>query len=146
MSTTRAQRGPHAALVVFVILLVEAASIAHPPAVGARYSATASGPGTARAATEPPTPAPTVVSSSVQGVTCVVQLSWSGPPTGEQYAIQRINGATTTVVALGTVAGTTTDSILVSALVGPPHYTTQAIWTADPLWTSTSPPATASGC
>jgi hypothetical protein len=147
MSTTRAHRHAGALVTILLLLVVEAASAAHAPLASALYTASPAGSGRAKAATLPVPPAPTITSVGVQAGSCVVQLSWTAPPPGEQYTIQRTNGSTTTTIAgPTTTAGTATDTILVALLLGSPEYTTKATWAADPLWTITSPPATASGC
>jgi hypothetical protein len=147
MSTTRAHRHAGALVTVLFVLVIEAASAAHAPLASARYTASPAGSGRAKAAALPVPPAPTITSVVVQVGNCVVQVSWTAPPPGEQYTIQRTNGSTTSTIAgPTTTAGTATDTILVAQLLGTPHYTAKATWAADPLWTITSPPATASGC
>jgi hypothetical protein len=147
MSTPRAHRHAGALVSILVLLVIEATSAARAPLAAALYTASSAGSGHAKAATLPVPPAPTITSVGVQGVSCVVHLSWTAPPQGEQYTIQRTNGSTTTTITgPTTTAGTATDTILVSLLVGNPQYTTKATWTTDSLWTITSLPATASGC
>ncbi len=147
MSTTRAHRPAGALVTVLLVLAVEAMSASHPPTAAALYAASPAGSGRAKAATLPVPPAPTITSVGVQLGSCVVQLSWTAPPPGEQYTIRRTNGSTTTTIAgPTTTAGTATDTILVAALLGNPQYTTKATWGTDPLWTVTSTPATAVGC
>jgi hypothetical protein len=147
MVPVHTRRRTTALAAIVIILVVEMVSITHRDDAGALYTATASGTATARAATLPLPPAPTITSSGVQALACVVHLSWAAPPAGEQYTILRTNGAnTTTVAGPTTTAGTVTDTILVALLLGAPHYTTRATWVANPLWTTTSAQATATGC
>lgn len=147
MSTGSARRHTRALVAIALVLIIEAASVAHAPPGFALYTANAAGSGNAKAATLPVPPAPTIISVGVQLITCVVRLSWPAPPQGEQYTIQRTHGSTTTTIAgPTTTAGTATDSILVVLLLGDRFYTIKATWATDPLWTTTSPPVTVSGC
>ena len=77
----------------------------------------------------------------VNGLFCIVQLTWTATPNGEQYVIQRTNGSTTTTTLAGptTAAGTTTDTVALALLLGKPSYATKASWVLGPLWTVTSP-------
>ncbi len=113
------------------------------------YGARGVGSAGAKAASLHVPPAPAIGSTTGLALACLVGLSWSAPPAGEQYTIRRTIGATTVVVAGPTAtSGSTTDSVLLTQLGAGkvPSYTTTAHWVTAPAWTRVSPTATASGC
>jgi hypothetical protein len=77
MSTPRAQRSAATFVAVLLALVTEAAAAGRAPAAYARYTASQIGTRSAKAATLPVPPAPTITSVGIRGATCVVQLSWT---------------------------------------------------------------------
>jgi hypothetical protein len=137
-------RGARRAIAVIAASAVMTVAL---PSAGALYSSQGSGSGRARAATLPTPAPPTITGVGIVLLACVVQLSWTAPPAGEQYTIVRTIGTTTTTVFGPTsTAGSTTDSILLAIITGEPTYRIVATWAANPLWTVSSSAVPASGC
>lgn len=131
------------AIVMVPLLTMSAQSFAAYSALGAGHSADG-------AATLLVPPSPTITSTtSVLGTSCLIGLSWTAPPNGEEYTLTRTVGTTATVIGSPhTAAGTTTDTVSLSGLSGnAPVYPIKANWVADTLWSAgPSVGATASGC
>ena len=88
------------------------------PAAFAKFAESSSGSGTTRAIQLATPTAPTAMPSSLLILTCTVSVSWSAPPSGQQYTIYRVvNGTPTAWQSNQTAAGTNvTDTFVLSGL------------------------------